>query len=211
MSTPAKPSASAPESLQPTRQLLDELDSLMQRMLALPVDQLEDELRAAAVPPEPEIPDSPATAVKDLPPPANYAGAGLPGETDAPEPIRPDFAPAAEEIGQPAQSEEAWEDSLPASPEVLAALGRPAPVGRTPGVFLPLPRPAADVPEALPAAWLRPLVWGNRAFDGCTAWLGGPGRWLRSDRGRAFLGWVGLGLLAGTFAWLTVNGLGWTP
>jgi hypothetical protein len=33
--------------MQPTRQLLDELDSLMQRMLALPVSQLEEEIRAS--------------------------------------------------------------------------------------------------------------------------------------------------------------------
>src|SRR5262245_33119701 len=52
MSTPAAPEPPASPSgagNHPTRQLLDELDALMQRMLALPVHQLEEELRGAAV------------------------------------------------------------------------------------------------------------------------------------------------------------------
>jgi hypothetical protein len=51
MSTPTapKPPASGTEpTSHPTRELLDELDALMQRMLALPVNQLEEELRTMA-------------------------------------------------------------------------------------------------------------------------------------------------------------------
>jgi hypothetical protein len=36
------------------------------------------------------------------------------------------------------------------------------------------------------------LLWSNRVFDRSTRWLGNPGRWLRSARGRTVLGWVGL-------------------
>jgi hypothetical protein len=91
MSTPGrvKPDSAAPESsIQPTRQLLDELDLLMQRMLALPVNQLEEELRAAtAVPPVPPPPlpkEGPIyrrLAVEDLPETPENAPAGRDQDT----------------------------------------------------------------------------------------------------------------------------------
>ncbi len=45
--------------------------------------------------------------------------------------------------------------------------------------------------------WVMPgLHWSNRTFERLTAWLGNPGRWLRSPTGRATLGWIGLALWA---------------
>jgi hypothetical protein len=50
MSSVKLPQGTEPETLQSTRQMLDELDALMDRMLALPVNDLDD-----SVPPPPDI------------------------------------------------------------------------------------------------------------------------------------------------------------
>jgi hypothetical protein len=206
MSPPAKPPASAPESsLQPTRQLLDELDSLMQRMLALPVERVGGEPgeapgpATAAATDEEERPVYRPPSLNEMPAAANYRETEW--EEDAP----------SDRLADRPQSLPSEQDaSLPASPEVLAALHLPARQETSRRPIIPTTQPAADVPEPLPAAWLRALVRTNQVFDYGTTWLGGPGQWLRSDRGRALLGWVGLGLLAGAVAWLTLTGLGWT-
>jgi hypothetical protein len=57
---------------------------------------------------------------------------------------------------------------------------------------------------------LQPLVWANRAFDGCAARLGPPGRWLCGPRGKALLGWTGLALLSAAVAWGVLDWMGWT-
>lgn len=222
MSTPAKPPTSASESsLQPTRQLLDELDSLMQRMLALPVNQLNEELGAAGgtalapLPQPEETPISQGPTAKEEPPPSNYSPAQTQAQAD-----RPLASPSPSEEQTPGQGELASEESvsvgdgagpppLAASPEVLAAIYRqPRPEVTRPWFVSGEPT-GGSFPE--PAAlWLRPLLWSNHAFDRVAARLGGPGRWLSSDRGRALMGWLGLGLLAGAFAWLAVHGFGWT-
>jgi hypothetical protein len=57
---------------------------------------------------------------------------------------------------------------------------------------------------------LQPLVWSNRAFDRCAGHLGASGRWLRGPRGRAWIGWSGIALLAGAAAWAWFEWMGWT-
>jgi hypothetical protein len=178
----------------PTRQLLDELDALMQRMLALPVNQLEDKLR-------PTTPEGDSENAPDA-----ETNRGLKAE-DQEGPVSRPSSPVPD-----------WERPIPASPEVLEAIGRgraegkPA-AGKVGGVaFRPVVRvasPAAELAVEVPLL-LRPLVWCNRAFDSLTLWLGPAGRWLRSPAGRSWLGWIGLGLLAGATAWALVNEFGWT-
>jgi hypothetical protein len=229
MSTSPSPKPALPAGpSHPTRQLLDELDALMKRMLALPVNQIEDELRAkaerATAAAEAPAADRPPMAPEDGEtgpdsPAAEELPADWPAEEDTPEDreqAREHDAPSV----LVAEEEPDLERIIPASPEVLAAIGRPPreperkrdPAPREPdsaGVTALAgggPGPAV----AVPPVWLRPLVWSNRAFDRCMAWLGGPGQWLRGHNGRAMLGWTGLGLLAGALAWLLANQIGWT-
>ncbi len=263
MSRPAPvkpPESSAGPAMQPTRQLLDELDSLMQRMLALPVGQLEEEIRASTersavlspgdeegpiyrrlaveemqpTPGDPELnpvpdsaerlsgdePDRPMGAAPELrltTPTSPEEGEGAPGASGADwEEITTSTGTAVEESPPPPEVPD-WENGLPASPEVLAAI-RERPLDSaesgghpTPAASLPrgLPdRPNASLPEPVVAWWLRPLLWCNQVFDACTFWLGEPGEWLRSGRGRAVLGWCGLLLLAGAVGWAVLVGLG---
>jgi hypothetical protein len=241
MSTPVapQPAASPADAAgHPTRQLLDELDALMQRMLALPVQQLEEELRTAAAPalrveePVGEAgPESTALAPPATPAP-DAAGLEEPARTDAAGDLTPPHSPLAsfqsppqgapasppEEMNpEPEKPDPVWEQLLPASPEVLAALGRPAQEPQT-AEQAQAPGPAAHSSDGRWAmgdrrsvsVWLRPVLWINQAFDGCTALLGGPGRWLRGASGRSLVGWIGLGLLGGAAAWLVAYGFGWT-
>jgi hypothetical protein len=171
-------SQSEPRPFQPTRQQLDELEALMQRMLALPVE-----------PPE--------TEAASVPPPI-VETAGIP-ELAEPEPT-----------------------PLPSSTQFTQREPVPVSVAVTPEpVFIvPQPEPPALPAEAVPAArpvhrrprvdwWVRPLLWSNRTFDRCTIPLGDPGRWLRSRRGRSWLGYTGIVFFATALAWEVLDWMGW--
>lgn len=183
MSTP--PSPRSPTPLLPTRQQLDELDSLLQRMLALPVNQLEDDfgssdpgpavpLPAPVAPPVVAGPTSPSASVSRPPNPSPPP----PGEKRTEPADRPSQpAPATEE----------------ARPDIRRGHGhRLAPAGRLPA-----------------GRWVRPLVWGNRVFDRWAARLGRPGHWLRQPRGRTLLGWTGLLFLAAALTLVLLDWIGW--
>jgi hypothetical protein len=237
--------------------LLDELDALMQRMLALPVNHLGEgvgppESKPDADAPQnveamrdagaPEILAMPGTPLhqdvkaEEEPPGAEGGVSAGPGDENGPPPFLEVAAgsPAGQsfdEEGAPIEAvregansanpvETAWERPIPASPEVLEAIGqRPlrevVDRKRDLGTLRRTDNESAQravattIPKAEAPAWLRPLLWSNRTFDWCTGLLGGPGRWLRGVRGRALLGWVGLGLIAGGLVWMAVTELGW--
>jgi hypothetical protein len=206
MANPASPSP--PGS---TRQLLDELDALMQRMLALPVEQEEE------APPAPER-TAPTAAVappvlpEALPPPVEPPAArtvalalSVPSAApvDKPPPVAPAPAPRQDQPELPAGPH----GLTPVGPEVFAALTTPTPIRprTTPARPRPTPRRAAPVGGIV----LGPLRWLNHAFDRVTHRLGAPGRWLRGRQGRAVLGWVGVALLVGALGWQMVVWLGW--
>jgi hypothetical protein len=174
--TPEQPATS-----NPTRQQLDELEALMQRMLALPVNQLEDEAPVAIPALLANVPL--AEPMPAWPPPAPT--------TAATERARTERVPEGDTAL----------DSLPDSGKAIT----PArPVSRS------THRPIS-VRRRSRLKWpLMPLIWTNLAFDRCTEWLGRPGRWLRSVQGRAVLGWLGVFLLAAAAAWLIFNWAGWT-
>lgn len=165
----------------PTRQQLDELEALMQRMLALPVSPAAGEPPPAPPAPAPEAPENaPAAEAAPVaaPPPGTEFSSFLP-----PAPL-PEPEPRAGEVEE--------RDAEPAPPAPTAdrpsrPAGRRRPVGRG----------------------LRPLLWVNGAFDRATVRLGGPGRWLRGPRGRAWLGGTGLVLLATAVAWGVLDWMGW--
>jgi hypothetical protein len=175
--------APQPRSRPPTttREQLDELDALLQRMLELPVDASGGDEAAR---PE-EMPETPvAVAV-------------------APAPVAPPEPPAVVET-EPAPALPAVARALEAPPPFPSA--PPVPPRLVPEARPPLPifRPADAAPP-----WLRSLIAVNRLFDRGMSRLGGPGLWLRRPRGRAVLGWTGLLLLAGALGLVLLGWIGW--
>lgn len=180
--TPAVPSVAA------ILDQLNELETLMQRMLDLPVTPQPGEEApappAAAVlpPPPPPVPPEPrpqslaeSTAFRQVPasPPQVAASAPLRQET----PLRNEQEEGAE-------------------PMPRAAVPRPEPRVK----FGATPRPTVFAPPAL-SFWLRPLVWLDELFQTALIPLGPVGRAASSNTGRTLLGLLGLGLLSGALAW----------
>jgi hypothetical protein len=182
----------------PTRQQLDELDALMQRMLALPVNPLEDAAASNSPPPlGNSLPAQPAAAPSQ--------------EMEA----LPSTAPSAV-VAQPAEASAAsssvLEQSLRSRPPTTAPSEKSdrEPFRLSSRVLLTSSAASLPNEKVLVAHWLLPLYWTNQAFDRATRWFGPLGRWLRGPSGRSLLGWGGLLLLAAALAWLAAEGLDWT-
>jgi hypothetical protein len=187
-------------SLQSTKQMLDELDALMDRMLALPVNEMED---APAFPKE-IVPERALTATLTLlqtPPPAPtpaplvemplHPAVNPPHrpmaafEPAAVAPVPPLFPPPA-----PLTNDVVPPSLLPKVEELLASVPDPSPSPASLGVYLP-------------------LLWINQAFDGFTLILGPSAAKLRSQAGRMLLGFAGVVLLLASATWFLKDWLGW--
>jgi hypothetical protein len=105
---------------------------------------------------------------------------------------------AAQGVREPHFAPESFADELP-PPMVI----RPIQIISTPSEGEERPRIAP------PSLLLRPLVWANQSFDSCTTLLGPLGRGMRGNRGRTFLGVVGLLCLGVAGAWLALEQVGW--
>jgi hypothetical protein len=197
--------APTPAAHLPTRQQLDEIDALLSRMLTLPPGGGE-EVEEPPAPPTPAAPPPvemtfPALSVREVPPPQPPA----PEEPVVREwrvqwPHTP--APVA-----PPPSVVAWGSPVPLA--TLAEDDEPVPARTypTPAAALPAqPFPVAEgVPDEPPPARplplaLWPLVGVNFVFNVLTYFLGAPGAWLRG-RGRAVLGWLGVGMILAAGVW----------
>jgi hypothetical protein len=189
---------STPSTSLPTRQQLDEIDALLQRMLSLP--GLPGE---APEPPSAPAVTYPAPAVREVPPPRDPA----PGEPVVREWRVEWSAPSA----PPAPSVVAWGAPVPAAaadqpPRFDPA---PAPVYAQPvPAELPFAAPVPNVPGQPPASSLKPpvalpvrvLMLVNGTFNLLTYLLGPPGTWLRGP-GRNALGWCGFLMLLAAAGW----------
>jgi hypothetical protein len=211
------PTKDAP--LQSTRQLLNELDALMERMLALPIEEQDGE-----VPDEAEVQggselneEASAAAAPTVAATLTLLEAGSQGGV----------APLEETPGERARASEAKEasESPPRAPnEVAPSLPLRESVHYiTAEIEAPLPtltHAAAPPKEALlplpPRIWARPslglqfLVWVNRGYDRSSLWFGRRGRWLRGRAVRMVLGLIGLGLLAAALSWLAHDWVNWS-
>ncbi len=172
MATPTPP---------PTRQQLDDLDALLQRMLALPVNPSDE-------PPEP-LPDP-------LEPPAGNV-------------ILDDSHPILPPLTQSAPPAPALAVSLPLLNPVPPAERRPPVLPPPDRPLSPRQALIASRPPPDPLL-LRPLLGLNRLFDTVALGLGRPGRWLRRPTGRTLLGLLGLLLLAAAVACALLGRFGWT-
>jgi hypothetical protein len=207
----------------PTRQQLDELEALMQRMLALPVNHLEEELNGVQDSSTPATPSANPRVeiISPLPVPTTPANEGQAKRQEfvaaRPEQqselselvgLRPSQSPSS----RPVKKER---DESPArSRSSTATKPRISTVELTHQVATETPRPSmqslGETERPIVAGWLLPLFWCNRAFDLATVLLGPLGRWLRGPGGRALLGWCGLLLLVLAAAWMVLVGMGWT-
>lgn len=198
MSSPPRPSS----PLHPTRQQLDDLDQLMQRMLALPVDE-----EIGAEEPNPLEGDSGPLLVEDV---------VVRQERAAPRESPSSDRWAGLELPQTDSS------SLPVpGPTREAPAKEPGPgQGSFPALILP-PLVAGSAPaivtvngaenQAKTSEGFPPLVWVNDAFDVVTVLLGPLGRGLREPKGRSMLGWLGWAFLAAAVAWGILDWLGLDP
>jgi hypothetical protein len=203
------------QPIHPTRQQLDELEALLQRMLALPVNQLDGEasnvslpaLAPIDMPPDWDTGDSAVLSTEAAREARESTALKADGVGDAPRPaaaaqLRNDVRtdrPAAER--DPRRWPEADADQNVVAPATNLTIVTQSATGERPWF------PAGG--RRIPWAW-QPLVWGNRAFDRCAGHLGASGRWLRGPRGRAWIGWSGFALLASAAAWAWLEWMGWT-
>ena len=202
--------------------LFAELDSLLERMLALPVSYREEpESPASADPPPPHDLPPLITIAEAMPEPMSASTAPPPpvaivDESLAPQPAL-DLAVAAgfQPADSPAASEPAWNKVAATGFHPFEAPAASESAGSKPAAT----EEAAPIPadESLTSSlepplpfWLWPLFWVNRCFDRCTAPLGAPGRWLRGPAGKSLLGWAGLLLLAIVGGIALHDWFGWT-
>ncbi len=205
MSTPA--TTPSPSLLQPTRQQIDELDALLQRMLELPVNPFDTEMAAPAGP-EPLV-----FSISSPLPCTRGRGVGDEGAeplrtpTPSPQPLSPEYRGEglSEEVLADVASVESPPDTNPVerSVRVVGLASVPVVIQRPSVSSGDGPRPAA--PD-----WLRHVLWINRVFDRHVLRLGGPGRWLRQPRGRALLGMLGIVSLATALTIVLHDWFGWT-
>ena len=178
--------ATAPSPNDLTRQQLDELDALLQRMLSVPLAPPDTPLPASRADRAAELSLPPSWRVD---PPTPAAGASLP-HIALPDP--------------PSGVTLKFEAPAPA-PKSAVPLPGPKPVAKAPPA--PRPVPAAPKPALTPAPAappvpfpLLPLVALNALFDGICGLFGLPGRVLRSGFFKHVYGLAGLGLIAYTAA-----------
>jgi hypothetical protein len=239
------PSNRAPDTAasQSTRQMLDDLDALMQRMLALPVQTPDEEGQPpTVVEPAPVATPAPAAAQYPVHPPAvtvqapmpsaahdDYVGRSLetrpkaperapvlrPAHEDSPEPTvaAPTYLPEGAEALLPvilhppgAKKEATLQSGSAAAPVVTPPAPSPSPSLAPRPLGLKSAPARRPTPSPLGPGWsMRLLIYLNRSFDRCTPWLGGAGRWLRSDHGRTVVGWTGVAMFAVALVWAALR------
>jgi hypothetical protein len=199
----------------PTRQQLDEIDTLLRRMLTLP---------PLAGEPAP----TPATPPASMPPSQVYP----------PPIVRENSPPASPVVGDP--NVQAWraewppapQPQAPASPPSVVAWGSPAPPADVPPWAMPS-GPASAPPFAIPVSsgpviqavsptsyqstsgtqqsqslFILSLVLLNGLFNLLTYLLGPIGTWIRGP-GRGMVGWAGILMLVAAAVWALGNWYGY--
>jgi len=224
MSTPSR------STVQTSREQLDELDALLQRMLELPaVEPMEDPAsEAVAERPASESPQLPSVTTVSSP-----GGLKRPSPRNELPPLRRSPRPAQEPARQPSYRTPTPPPPAPAVAVPAAPAAPPVPAegptirivppGTTtaPKSATPIAKPVEPVvtvdtitatsAEAPLPLWRWPLGWINLLFDFPASRLGAPGRWARQPSGRKILGWTGVVLLSAAVILLFLEWIGWPP
>jgi hypothetical protein len=201
--------------LEHTRKMLDELDALMERMMALPVNSLDNP------PPEASFSGPTVSATMTLLDSSSLEPANI----DAPKLQASNKDAATGDSTREQDLESALFQMLPEGefrkPPLADALDSPdcAPeLGLLPDELMPASLLAMSSPpvEARPMPeWsfgticLQPLYLVNRSFDRFTMLFDPLGKWFRHSVGRNVLGITGLVFIGLAIAWLIKDWLGW--
>jgi len=194
-------STSSSPSLHPTRRQLDELDALMERMLELPVDSTAEKGKEATTESE-SVSDSSANTFAGFTPSgfASYT-------TDESDPLPVgrssafDFSSATESPASPTAERERT------SPFAFQPTDQLSTGVANPGASY-TPSADSDADHAPAPVWLWPLAGINGLYDTLMGGLGSPGRFFL-ETGRAWLGWIGLVMLAAALAWGILDWIHW--
>lgn len=189
-------------------ELFDELDDLLDRMLALPVFPEDQENAPPSVPKTVE--ETPPEPVATAPLPTEFAS------YEAPETEKQEALPAPV-VDKPAPPLEPVVET-PVPPPLAPPRQQPTP----PPIPKPEQKPIQDTnteteskpefifPKPRYPIWQRPMVWINRTYDWFTSWFGSFGRRIQQGDIKNWMGVVGLGLLS-LAIWLFLNEwLRWT-
>lgn len=225
-------STSSPPATQSMRQQLDELDALLQRMLNLPVNQLDESgeptlqharFRNTADPaptPPPPVGRRPSMMLLDgsapVAPPASPPNAWDPNwhinlNPQQGSSVFGPRGPAAQRAAAAEPSTPIWRAETVGLPQRETTPAPQPPLATARDETSPTPSVTpnrAPAPEPAPLALL-PVVAVNRAFDAVMLTFGGPGEWLCTRVGRAALGFAGLALLMGSTGWAVATWFGW--
>jgi hypothetical protein len=227
-----------PPPLHATRQMLDELDALMERMLALPINDGDEPAPAPAAPvvaPPRARPLSASLTLlqepADEPVTSFHQPIEQPADNAALDPAHTGTNPShLPTLGTLDALKAAWPEPAPPRFPPLPAIESYTALPELPPAPVVVPEPLSDrvvpappVPDldalvadvAAPpgslASWfILPVLWGNRTFDQCTLLLGESAGWLRGPAVRNALGVAGLILFGAAVAWLARDWLGWT-
>lgn len=223
--------ATAPSPNDLTRQQLDELDTLLQRMLSLPLNQPEPAVAFPPPPPLPQLPDPPAPRSQpttgwraDHPaasPPTHLPPVIRPAESVIPRLYAPveDLPPADTGTlrGVDAPALPRGFDPRDDAPPPMREIDVPSAFGRVNfaevNPFLdPPPTVEPPTPEPEPADRLPVPLWPvaavNAIIEFLLSWFGPLGRLLTAAWVKTLLGWAGLLLLAVAGYW-AARGKGW--
>ena len=179
----SKRTADAPNA---TRQMLDELDALMERMLSLPVND-------GSEPPPPAL----AATLTVVP---EQEGDGA----------QPPSLQKIRSLRRARQEEPTYRTEVEAPPSEPPppVWGRSEPMPADEEILPPLAeRPPTRAKRytgqrrSLGSRFYQPLIWINQLYDHVTQWLGPAGRWLRGTGGRTLVGYLGLILFCLALAW----------
>jgi hypothetical protein len=180
-------------TLQTTKQMLDELDALMEKMLSVPVNEGDE---GSAFPEE---------VVKPTPLPATLTllrEAPLREEAAHPALNPPHLTLPPLEPMPPLEVREPASQPMPFTNEVAPA----SVMEKLEPMLAALPEPEA----ALATQWgYLPLVAINLTFDYATMILGGAGEWMRTEGGRLLLGLSGVAMMLIAAGWFVKDWLGW--
>ena len=217
---------------QQTKQQLEELDTLLQRMLALPTNGQEPPMAMIPQAPEEFVPSPPTLPVPTRAPSdsvvqswrvqtpmatpsatfANQPPLAMPVDPAPPEP-RFFASPTTPSTAQAAPSPFPYQmvfgpqtaSAAPAMPVMTPAAGTGIPAPQWQAV-----KPVSDAGPLPFSLW--PLFVLNKLFDLLTLPLGPLGSWLRQPGGRNTLGWLGLLMILGAIGWGVADwyGMDWT-
>ncbi len=202
-----------------TRQQLDELDALLQRMLDLPMNSepvhAEPAVAKTYAPLPPLLPqESPLPRQGMTAEPVQHAWRMTP-PLDQPRPAPVDAVADAQFA-----SEAPYPYSMVYGEHLVAETLPPfaEPVSSPPPEAAPYASPAwavaaASTQEPTQSFLLTPFIVINGVFDALTYLLGPLGAWLRQGSGRTALGWLGIVMILGAIGWALTDWAGsdWTP